>query len=132
MNKGDARRSMLNEHVFGLTTKSAAPDAAFKALAWFCGKEMNVQGLVQGERPDCRGDVWADERVYESIPTYAKLRPIMESIEPDYLVANYRGQEFDQAFAQACDAMELGELQPAEAADQIQELCQAVLDKEEA
>lgn len=131
--EGDARRSMLNEHVFGLTTKSAVPDAAFKALSWFCGKEMNVQALVQGQKgPIARADVWADERIYESIPTYAKLRPIMESIEPDYLVANYRGEEFDQAFAQACDAMELDELAPWEAADQIQELCQAVLDKEPA
>ena len=133
VNKGDARRSMLNEHVFGLTTKSTVPDAAFKSLAWFCGREMNIQGLLQGQKgPIARADVWSDERLYDTIPTYAKLRPVMESIEADYLVANYRGLEFDQAFAQACDAMELGELQPEAAADQIQELCQAVLDKEPA
>lgn len=133
VNKGDARRSMLNEHVFGLTTKSAEPAAAFECLTWFCGKEMNVQALVQGQKgPIARADVWADQRIYDAIPTYAKLRPLMENIEPDYLVANYRGSEFDQAFQQACDAMELGELQPEEAADQIQDLCQAVLDKQPA
>lgn len=133
VNADDERRSMLNEHVFGITTASERPEAAFTFLSWVAGKEMNVQGLVQGQKgPIARADVWADDRVYESIPTYAKLRPIMENIEPDFLVANFRGDEFDQAFQQAYDALELGELQPEEAAVQIQDLCQAVLDKEPA
>jgi len=133
VNKGDKRRSMLNEHVFGMTTSSKNPDAAFASMAWFCGYEMNVQALIQGQKgPIARADVWADERVYDSVPTYAKLRPIMEAIEPDYLVANYRGEEFDLAFAQVFDAMQLGEKQPEEAAQEIQALCQAVLDKEPA
>ena len=133
VNRGDERRSMLNEHVFGLTTASEAPDAAFKALTWFCGKEMNVQGLIQGQKgPIARGDVWADERLYEAIPTYAKLRPIMENIEPDYLVGNFRGEEFDAAYTAVVDAMILGEKQPEQAADEIQAATQAVLDKEPA
>lgn len=133
VNRGDARRSMLNEHVFGITTASKNPDKAFKALTWFCGKEMNVQALVQGQKgPIARADVWADERIYESAPTYRKLKPIMDNIEPDYLVANFRGEEFDQAYQQAYDLLELGELQPQAAAEQIQMLCQEVLDKEPA
>jgi len=133
VNAGDKRRSMLNEHVFGLTAASKVGDAAFKALTWFCGKEMNVQALVQGQKgPIARADVWADDRIYAAAPTYAKLRPIMESIEPDYNVGNFRGEEFDAAYGQVSDSLFLGETQPEEAADQIQELCQAVLDKEPA
>ncbi len=133
VNPGDARRSMLNEHVFGLTTASQAPDAAFAALAWITGKEMNVQGLVQGQKgPIARADVWADDRIYEAAPAYRKLQPIMENIEPDFLVGNFRGEEFDAAFQQVLDALELGEVQAGPAAAQIQELCQAVLDKEPA
>jgi hypothetical protein len=133
VNKGDARRTMLNEHVFGITTASKATDAAFKALTWFCGKEMNVQALVQGQKgPIARADVWADDRIYEAAPTYQKLRPLMESIEPDYNVGNFRGEEFDAAYQQVSDSVDLGETQPEQAADQIQELCQAVLDKEPA
>ena len=133
VNRGDARRSMLNEHVFGITTASKNPDKAFTALTWFCGKEMNVQALVQGQKgPIARADVWADERIYEGAPTYRKLKPIMDNIEPDYLVANFRGEEFDQAYQQAYDLLELGELQPQAAAEQIQMLCQEVLDKEPA
>lgn len=133
VSRGDARRSMLNEHVFGLTTASANPDAAFKCITWFCGKEMNVQALVQGQKgPIARADVWADERIYEGAPAYRKLKPIMDNIEPDYLVANFRGDEFDQAYQQAYDLLELGEIQPEVAAEQIQQLCQEVLDKEPA
>ena len=133
VNAGDARRSMLNEHVFGITTASQVPEAAFTALTWFSGHEMNLQGLVQGMKgPIARADVWADERLYEAIPAYEKLRPIMENIEPDYPVANFRGEEFDAAYTQVVDALKLGEKQAEQAADEIQELTQAVLDKEPA
>lgn len=133
VNKGDARRSMLNEHVFGVTTASQNPDAAFTFLTWIAGKEMNVQAVVQGQKgPIARADFWADDRVYETEPTYAKLRPIMESIEPDFNVANFRGEEFDTAFQAVYDAMILAEKTPQEAAIQIQADCQAVLDKEPA
>lgn len=133
VNAGDDRRSMLNEHVFGITTSSATPDAAFKFLTWIAGKEMNVQALVQGQKgPIARADVWADDRIYESVPTYAKLRPIMENIEPDFVVANYRGEEFDQAFQAVYDRLRLDEISAEEAANQIAADCQAVLDKEPA
>jgi multiple sugar transport system substrate-binding protein len=133
VNKGDARRSMLNEHVFGLTTASKNPDAAFKFLTWIAGHEMNVQAVIQGQKgPIARADFWADDRVYEKQPTYAKLRPIMESIEPDFNVANFRGEEFDAAYGAVLEGMELAEKTPEEAAIEIQEACQAVLDKEPA
>ncbi len=133
VNKGDKRRSMLNEHVFGVTQSSKAPDAAFKFLTWIGGKEMNVQALIQGQKgPIARPDVWADDRIYEKLPTYRKLKPIMENIEPDYVVANFRGEEFDAAYQQVSDAVDLGKTMPEQAVDQIQDLCQAVLDKEPA
>jgi ABC-type glycerol-3-phosphate transport system substrate-binding protein len=133
VNKGDKRRSMLNEHVFGITTSTKAPDAAFKFLTWFCGKEMNVQALVQGHKgPIARADVWADERIYEQQPTYTKLRPIMESIEADFNVANFRGEEYDNTFQAVYDRLILDEITPEEAANEIQSQVQAVLDKEPA
>ncbi len=70
-----------------------------------------MQALVQGHKgPIARADVWADDRVYEQEPTYAKLRPLMESIEADFLVANFRGEEFDNAFQAVYDRMILGEM----------------------
>ncbi len=133
VNKGDKRRSMLNEHVFGITNNSKNTDAAFKFLTWIAGKEMNVQALVQGQKgPIARPDVWADERIYGPNPTYRKLKPIMENIEADFSVANFRGEEFDQAFVSITDAVELGKVTPSAAVEQVQSLCQAVLDKEPA
>jgi ABC-type glycerol-3-phosphate transport system substrate-binding protein len=133
VNKGDKRRSMLNEHVFGITNLSKNPDAAFKFLTWIGGKEMNVQALVQGQKgPIARPDVWADDRIYGPNPTYKKLKPIMEAIEPDFVVGNFRGEEYDAAFIAVTDAVELGKIAPADAVAQCQSACQAVLDKQPA
>ena len=89
--------------------------------------------MVQGQKgPIARPDFWADSRVSDKYPTYKKLQPIMESIEPDFLVANWRGEEFDDAYTQVFDALELNNTKPEDAANQIQQLCQAVLDKDPA
>lgn len=133
VNKGDKRRSMLNEHVFGITTASKNPAEAFNFLTWIAGKEMNVQALVQGHKgPIAREDVWKDERIYENVPAYKKLAPIMANIEADYLVANFRGEEFDNAYIAVADAMILGQTTPEVAAEEIQKATQVVLDKEPA
>jgi ABC-type glycerol-3-phosphate transport system substrate-binding protein len=133
VNKGDARRSLLNEHVFGITNNSKAPEAAFTFLTWIAGKEMNVQALVQGHKgPIARADVWADDRIYEKNPTYKKLKPIMDTIEADFSVANFRGEEFDTAVNAVYEAMELGKVTPEEAVEQMQKAGQEVLDKEPA
>src|SRR5919199_1036103 len=129
--KGDKRRSGLNEHVFGVTTASKNPDEAFKVVSWFGSKELNVQGVLQGQKgPIARPDFWADGRIGEKYPTYKKLQQIMDTIEPDATVANFRGEEFDNAYAQVFDALELNKTQPEAAATEIQKLTQAVLDKD--
>lgn len=133
VNADDERRSMLNEHVFGITTASQNPQAAFDFLTFIAGHEMNVQGVIQGQKgPIARPDFWDDSRVYDSVPTFEKLKPIMDTIEADFNVANFRGEEFDQAYQEVYDLVELNEVTPEEAATRIQELCQAVLDKEPA
>ncbi len=131
--KGDKRRSMLNEHVFGITGVSKNPGVAFEFLTWIGGKEMNVQGLLQGAKgPIARPDVWADTRITDRWPTFKKLKPIADAIEPDYLVANWRGVDFDSAFSGVMASLEKGDIAPAAAAAEIQRLCQEVLDREPA
>jgi maltose-binding protein MalE len=130
---GDKRRSLLNEHVFGITQATKSPEAAFAFLTWICGKEMNVQGIVQGAKGSiARADFWADERIYKDFPAYKKLQGVMANIDADYFVGNFRGEEFDAAFGQAYDVMALGQAQPADTATKIQSLLQAVLDKDPA
>ncbi|HZQ99123.1 MAG TPA: extracellular solute-binding protein [Chloroflexota bacterium] len=133
LKKGDKRRSGLNEHVFGVTTASKNPDEAFKVVTWFGSKELNVQGVIQGQKgPIARADFWADGRVYEKYPFYKNLQALMDTIEADFTVANFRGEDFDATYAQVFDALELGKTQPDQAAADIQKLCQAVLDKDPA
>jgi hypothetical protein len=130
---GDKRRSLLNEHVFGITQATKNPSDAFNFLTWICGKEMNVQGIVQGAKGSiARADFWADERIYKDFPAYKKLQGVMANIESDYFVGNFRGEEFDAAFGQAYDVMALGQAQPDATATKIQSLVQAVLDKDPA
>ncbi len=131
--KGDKRRSMLNEHVFGITPVTKFPDESFQFLTWIAGKEMNVQGLVQGFKgPIARPDVWQDARITDQWPAYKKLRPVMETIEPDFVVANFRGEELDAAMAGVYNRMERGEIPVLEAANGIQAAVQTVLDKDPA
>ena len=114
--KGDRRRSMLNEHVFGVTAASKNAGEAFEFLTWIGGKEMNVQGLVQAAKgPIARADMWADPRVYEKWPAFRKLKPVMDTIEPEFLVANWRGFDVGTAFGGLAGRMERGELAPATA-----------------
>ena len=47
-------------------------------------------------------------------------------------VGNFRGEEFDNAYMQVFDALELNQVTPDAAATQIQQLTQAVLDKDPA
>ena len=92
---------------------------------------MNVQGLVQAAKgPIARADVMADARITDRWPTYKKLKTIMDSIEPDYLVANFRGEEFDSAASWS--RLERAEIPVLEAANEIQRLTQEVLNKEPA
>lgn len=128
--KGEKRRSMLNEHAYSVTVASKNPEAAFDFLTFMVSKEFQIQAFLKGlKAPNARPDVWGDARLYEQYPAYKKLQPIMQNIEPDFIVGNFRGAEFDAAFNQGYDQLELGKLQPDAAAEEIQKLTQAVLDK---
>ena len=130
--KGEKRRSMLNEHVFGITPNTTFADEAFQFLTWIAGKEMNVQGLVQAFKgPIARPDVWEDPRITNAWPTYKKMRPIMEAIEPDFFVANFRGEEVDTTMDAIYNRMERGDMPVLEAANEIQRAVQVVLDKDQ-
>ncbi len=130
VHKGDKKRSMLNQHVFGITSVSKNPAESFDVLSWMCGKDMNIQGLLIGPKgPSARADFWQDQRIYQKYPTYTKLKPVMENIEPDYYVANFHGEDFDSAFSKVFGQMTAGKLAVESAAQQIQQVCQAVLDQ---
>ena len=72
--KGDKRRSGLNEHVFGVTTASKAPQEAFKVVSWFGSKELNVHGI--------RGATRNDQRVVAELLEKGRIRMPIHAVLP--------------------------------------------------
>lgn len=131
--RGARRRNMLNEHVHGVTTASKHPEDAFEYLKWHSSLEFCVQGLLSGKgAPVGRPDLFEDERALRIFPGLALLKPIMEEIEPDFFVGNFRGEEFDTEWTAQTDLVMMDRIDVEEAVDNIQKNCQAVLDKEPA
>ncbi|HET7770542.1 MAG TPA: hypothetical protein VFN74_17335, partial [Chloroflexota bacterium] len=81
--------------------------------------------------PIARPDVWEDPRITNAWPTYKKMRPLMEAIEPDFFVANFRGEEVDTTMDAIYNRMERGDIPVLEAANEIQRAVQTVLDKDQ-
>jgi multiple sugar transport system substrate-binding protein len=132
--QGAERRTLLNDHTFAATTATEHPEEAFEWLKWNSSKEMNVQGMLAGRRAiNGRPDVFEDERVKRFIPTTVELlKPLMENIEADFFLRNYRGWEFDSTWQAQTDLVLLDKIDIEEAVDNIKKNCQAVVDKEPA
>jgi len=131
--KGAKRRSMLNEHVHGVTTASKHPDVAFDFLTLIATNEVCVQNLLEGwGAPVGRPELYDDQRAIKMYPALTLLKPIMETIEPDFFVANFRGDELDTAFSNVTGLLALDKISVNECYDQIMKECQAIVDKEPA
>jgi len=131
--KGAKRRSMLNEHVHGVTTFSENPAEAFEFLKFISTEEVCVQNLFTGYgAPVGRPDLYEDERAIKAYPGLTLLKPIMEEIEPDFFVQNFRGEEFDKAFYDLTTELSLDEISVEECLEKILVECQAVVDKDPA
>ena len=131
--KGAKRRNMLNEHVHGVTVASKHPEEAFEYLTWHSSLEFCVQGLLSGKgAPVGRPDLYEDNRALKIFKGLELLEPIMAAIEPDFLVGNWRGEEFDREWTAQTDLLLLDKISVAEAVDAIQRNTQAILDKEPA
>ncbi len=129
-NKGDRRRSNLNEHVHGVTRSSKHPEDAWTWLKWHSSKEFNVGGILSGMVGAVgRPDVFADPRVQEAMPHYAKLAAIMPDIEPDWFALNYRGAELETESNVVMEQVMLGDLTIDQAAPLLAEECQLILDR---
>lgn len=133
--KGDKRRTMLNEHVNGVAESRFClhPQEAFEYLKWISGKEFAIQGIASGlGAPIARQDFWEDPRLYKISPNHMLLKDLMLNIEPDFLVANWRGDQFETVFGNAYQKLELNTVTVDQAATQIPKDCQALLDQPEA
>lgn len=130
VNKGDKLRSMLNEHVNGVAESRFCdhPEQAFNYLSWISSDEFALQGIVAGIGATiARQDFWSDDRLYKFSPQEEYLKELMLNIEPDILVANWRGEQFDTAFQNDYQKLELNKLNATQAYTNLMKDCQAVM-----
>ena len=131
--QGAKRRSLLNDHTFAVSNASKNAEDSFTWLQWMSSKEFCIQGMLAGKAPpNGRPDVFQDERAMRLNPGVELLSPIMDEIEADFFLANYRGWEFDREWGAQADLVMLDKIGIDEAVDNIKKNCQAIVDKEPA
>jgi hypothetical protein len=127
---GAKRRSRLHEHVHGVTAVSKNPEDAFEVLIFHSSLDFTVQGMLAGKSATVgRPDFFHDPRSLKINPQLAMISPVMDEIEPDFLVANYRGAEFEREVGALFDLVMLNKQTPEEGAQNIKKVCQDVLNR---
>jgi len=122
------KRTMLNEHTLGIFYKSQNPWGAWEVLKWACGEDMCVRRVLDAMGgPNAQKKSWTDAKIIEKYPTYKLVGEIMDKVEPDWRVANFR-EETLVPFTQYHGAVEAKELTPKEAAQKITTETQAAMD----
>jgi ABC-type glycerol-3-phosphate transport system substrate-binding protein len=131
LKKGDKRRSVLNQHIYGVCDNrfSKYPDAAFSYLTWITGKEFSVQGVIAGMGACvARPDFWADQRVYDKRPGYKYIKDIMANVEPDINIANWQADKFNTGtYIPIMQKMDQGQATVAETYDALSKQIPPVL-----
>jgi len=116
----EGRRSMLNEHTLGILFKSQNPQAAWEVLKWSCSADMCSRRVLDAMGgPNAQKETWGNKEILEKHPAYSIINRIMETVEPDWRVANFRGEEVGRPCGQYYTAVMADELSPQEAADKI-------------
>lgn len=127
---GAKRRSRLHEHTHALTTASEHPEEAWEFLVFHSSLEYALQGMLAGMGSTVgRPDFFHDERTLKINPNLSLIVPIMDEIEPDFFVGNYRGPEFEQVWGANYDLVMMDKLDPQAGAEKMKADGQEVLDR---
>ncbi|MFH1085615.1 MAG: extracellular solute-binding protein [Chloroflexota bacterium] len=128
--KGDKRRSRLHEHVHGVTSNSKNPEEAFEVLIFHSSLDFTVQGVLAGMSATVgRPDFFHDPRSLKINPQIALISPVMDTIEKDFLVANWRGAEVEREVGAVSDLVMLNKLSAREGAEKMKKDCQEVMNR---
>jgi ABC-type glycerol-3-phosphate transport system substrate-binding protein len=123
------RRTMLNEHTLGVFYKSQNPWGAWELVKWACGEDMCVRRVLDGMGgPNAQKASWNADEIVKRHPTYKLIGEIMDKVEPDWRVANFRGEEVLTPLTQYYAGIEADEISPQEAVQKIVDETQIALD----
>lgn len=122
------RGSMLNSHTMGVTKTTKYPEEAWAWVKWTCGKDYAIHRVLAGNGgPVGRPDVWRNEQVLREIPEWKEWADLMDKAKPNYVPANLRGQDVEEAFDTHMGRVWRGEIAPADGVKQATVAVQEVL-----
>lgn len=109
------RGTMVNTHTMGVTRTTKHVDEAWAWVKWSCGKDFAVDRIMSGNGgPVGRPDVWKNEQVLRDIPEWKDWTEVMDKAMPNYIPANLRGQDVEEALDKHLGSVWLGEVGPAD------------------
>ena len=128
------RGSQVSGGGFCMTPPAASKHASetFKVLQFFSTKEDGVEHVFGGAgSPGARDDVWGDPK----LATFSHIYGTIQKAYPDgprpwFRPANARSSEFDDAMINNLQAIWTGEIGFDAGVEQVQKLCQEILDKD--
>jgi multiple sugar transport system substrate-binding protein len=126
----DRRGSMLNQHMMSVATASRHKDAAWEWVKWSCSAEFSKARAMAGRGgPVGMAEVWNDEELLETFPSWREWAMVMDDVGPNYTAANLRGKEVEDTFNQGIAAIMVQEVGVEEGLERVRKACQEVLDK---
>ena len=129
---GGVRGTQVSGGAFCVTPNSKHPTEAFKVLQFFSTKEDGIQHVLGGAgSPGTRDDVWQSDELNKFSPIFREiLAAYPQGAVPWYYPANGRTSEFAQVRDNNLQAIWTKKVGFDEGVEQLQKLCQEVLDKE--
>jgi ABC-type glycerol-3-phosphate transport system substrate-binding protein len=126
------RGSQVSGGSFCLTPASKHPNETFKVLEFFATKEDGIQHVLGGAgSPGARNDVWTSQELNDFNSIYGEIiKAYPDGAPPWYYPANGRASEFAETRDNNLQAIWTNEVEFDAGVEQVQELCQEVMDKE--
>lgn len=126
------RGSQVSGGSFCLTPASKHPAETFKVLTFFATKEDGIQHVLGGAgSPGARDDVWTSKELNDFNPIFGEIiKAYPNGATPWYYPANARTSEFAETRDNNLQAIWTKGIEFDAGVEQVQQLCQEVLDKE--
>jgi maltose-binding protein MalE len=126
------RGSQAIADAIGLSAKTKYPKEAWELTKFLCDKETGIRlGEGRGGASGTSGgrqDVFESDRL-KANPLHPAFIEAIKTAEPPRFAANFRTQEYNQAFWQKLTALFVGDEQPSDKFFQeLDQVCQQVLD----
>jgi len=124
------RGSLLNQHMMSVAAASKSVEEAWAYVKWACSRELVKIGCLEGKRgPVGMASIYHDPDILAKIPEWEEWARIMDNVGPNYIAANLRGREMEDAFNNGIQEIWLNKIGVDEGVSKVAKAVQDVLDK---